>query len=53
MASKGQRLPMAQYGLKLLGDACFTATFGLWSVRKMPIGQEASLFWQLGITMVK
>ena len=25
---KGQRLRMAQSGLKLLGDACFTATFG-------------------------
>ncbi len=22
---------MSQFGLRLLGDACFTATFGLWS----------------------
>ena len=25
---------MAQSGLKLLADACFTVTFGKWSVRK-------------------
>ena len=40
---------MAQFGSKLLGDACFTATFGLSNARKNE-PRAGALFWLLGKT---
>ena len=44
---------VAQSGSRLSGDACFTATFGLWSARKNAHkGRAGSLFWLLGRSKV-
>ena len=37
---------MAQFGLKHLGEECFTATFGLWNARKNA-QRAGAMFWLL------